>query len=350
MSKWTDEQKKAFANLKDSVRTSLMDLIPTALIKRELGEFEQSVVDTYSNVYGQVAQAVKDKLISKNAAAGLLSYAKTELDVLAKLARKRDELAKKYSLAKALIADIKSATIGFANLSDIMGKVTNDITESVTYVADKFTVSVTQSGKSLASAKSIIDQYRDVVSRTRNFVADMKKLQSLNLNDTLFKQIVDAGLDSGSAIASALAAGGATTVNELNTLYTELGDLGSQLGTSTAEVMYGAGIDASKGLLKGIMSLDEKFKEAAKELAKSFSDSFNAGIAARSSAGLTVDTTAAENLLKTANFSRASTSASTINVTVNAGIGTDGASVGREIVTAIKKYERASGRVFAQAV
>jgi hypothetical protein len=39
----------------------------------------------------------------------------------------------------------------------------------------------------------------------------------------------------------------------------------------------------------------------------------------------------------------------TINLTVNAGIGTNGTQVGREIVDAIKKYERASGPVFASA-
>jgi hypothetical protein len=40
---------------------------------------------------------------------------------------------------------------------------------------------------------------------------------------------------------------------------------------------------------------------------------------------------------------------SVYNVTVNAGMGTDGVSVGREIVKAIKRYERASGPVFAGA-
>jgi hypothetical protein len=39
----------------------------------------------------------------------------------------------------------------------------------------------------------------------------------------------------------------------------------------------------------------------------------------------------------------------TINLTVNAGMGTDGAMVGREIVDAIKRYERLSGPVFASA-
>lgn len=40
---------------------------------------------------------------------------------------------------------------------------------------------------------------------------------------------------------------------------------------------------------------------------------------------------------------------SNINITVNAGIGTNGAQVGEQIVAAIKRYERVSGRVFASA-
>jgi hypothetical protein len=36
-------------------------------------------------------------------------------------------------------------------------------------------------------------------------------------------------------------------------------------------------------------------------------------------------------------------------ITVNAGIGTSGSQVGREIVDAIKKFEKTSGPVFASA-
>jgi hypothetical protein len=39
----------------------------------------------------------------------------------------------------------------------------------------------------------------------------------------------------------------------------------------------------------------------------------------------------------------------TINLTVNAGMGTNGAQVGKEIVDAIKKFEKTSGPVFASA-
>jgi hypothetical protein len=42
-------------------------------------------------------------------------------------------------------------------------------------------------------------------------------------------------------------------------------------------------------------------------------------------------------------------SSTNINITVNAGMGTNGAQLGQEIVSAIKRYERASGPVFASA-
>jgi hypothetical protein len=38
-----------------------------------------------------------------------------------------------------------------------------------------------------------------------------------------------------------------------------------------------------------------------------------------------------------------------ITVNVNAGMGSDGAEIGRQVVDAIKKYERRSGKVFAAA-
>jgi hypothetical protein len=43
------------------------------------------------------------------------------------------------------------------------------------------------------------------------------------------------------------------------------------------------------------------------------------------------------------------TGGSVINLTVNAGMGTNGAEVGREIVEAIKRFERTNGPAFASA-
>jgi hypothetical protein len=40
---------------------------------------------------------------------------------------------------------------------------------------------------------------------------------------------------------------------------------------------------------------------------------------------------------------------STYNITVNAGMGSNGPQIGQEIVAAIRRYERVSGPVFARA-
>jgi len=57
-----------------------------------------------------------------------------------------------------------------------------------------------------------------------------------------------------------------------------------------------------------------------------------------------------DQFIKTLGMSGAgSSSGATFNVTVNAGMGADGVLMGREIVKAIKRYERASGPVFAGA-
>jgi hypothetical protein len=42
-------------------------------------------------------------------------------------------------------------------------------------------------------------------------------------------------------------------------------------------------------------------------------------------------------------------SSTTYNVTVNAGMGADGANIGREIVEAVKVFERRNGPVFSNA-
>ena len=47
--------------------------------------------------------------------------------------------------------------------------------------------------------------------------------------------------------------------------------------------------------------------------------------------------------------SRGGGSMATYNININAGMGADGASIGEQIVTAIRKYERTSGKVFAAA-
>ena len=181
----------------------------------------------------------------------------------------------------------------------------------------------------------------------------MEKLRGMNLNESLFNQILGGGLDSGATAAAALAEGGQAAVDELNSLFAELSSLGTGLGESTAQMLYGTGVDMADGLLAGILSADKKLRDAGTYLAKAFDKSFKAAINSGNTTGLKVDTSVMESI-NTASSMTGFGAASVgqprqFVVNVNAGIGTDGPAVGKAVVDIIKKYERTSGKVWATA-
>lgn len=346
----SDEQKKKLTDIKASIADILTNIIPGPLIKKQLGELESVVVSSFADITKKIDEAVSAGIYSKKNGDALKKYAKTEADVLGDIASRRDKLANRYNLAKSLMAEIKTAVIGFANLSNIMNDVTENVTVTTTRMVGKFSETITTSGKQIASAGMIIDKYRDILGRTKSFKADLEKLQAMKIDTTLYNQILAGGLDGGAAAASALAEGGQSAVDELNSLFADLSSLGTGLGESTAQMMYGTGVDLTDGLLAGILSADKKLKAAATTLATVFSKSFKAAIATGNTKGLTVDMSAMDSINSASSMTGiAPTSSATINVTVNAGLGTDGAAVGKVIVDAIKKYERTSGQVFATA-
>jgi len=350
----TEEQKKFLESVK-TFKTNLAKVLksamPGALATRELGDFERAVVDSFRSIFDQITTGLNDKILSAGAAKALRDYATLVKEELGQIASERDKLAKKLDLAKTLIADTKKAVIGFASLANIMDDVSGNVTRSVSYMVDKFTVTTSSTVQAVANAQTIIDKFRDIVGKTRDFAANLTKLKSMNISSELYSQILAGGLEQGAMVADALVTGGQSAVDELNGLFGELASTGAGLGEQAAQVMYGAGLDLSDGLIAGLLSADEKLKQAAETLARSFRDAFNAGI---SGTGRTVSFTApdvssmfAENAIGS---TYAPASATNININVNAGIGTDGAAVGKAIVDSIRKYERTSGKVFARAV
>jgi hypothetical protein len=343
----SDEQKKKLTDIKASIADILTSIIPGPLIKKQLGELESAVVSSFADITKKIDEAVSAGVYSKKNGDALKKYAKTEADVLSGIAKRRDELANRYNLAKSLMAEIKSAVIGFANLSNIMSDVTENVVNTTTYMADKITVSISESGKQLSSAGSIVDKYKNILTRTQKFVADLGKLSAMGLNATTYKEIIGMGLDAGGAVANTLANTSKQNIDEINKSVSAIAAEGAKLGESSAQMMYGAGLDLTDGLIDGIMTADSKLREAARTLAKAFSTEFKAAFASGNTSNLVVDTSALDTV-GPGTFTGAGVESKghVFNINVTAGIGTDGPAVGKEIVSAIKKYERVSGKVF----
>ena len=235
----------------------------------------------------------------------------------------------------------------------------------------------------------------------------VSKLLQMGLSERALQQVLNAGAETGIAIADQIIAGGSTVVTKVNDLLSSVATVADQVGTSGAQLFYSAGVTQGQSLVDGIKA---SITSAAGEIAALAASLVGATAPVITTASNVVapsvspkpgpkvsPLTTTEKIVKAAGGAQ-STAASrsytamaaamgkirladggivmgptnaligeagpeaviplsgigsklgtTINITVNAGIGTSGAQVGREIVDAIKKYERTSGPVFASA-
>jgi hypothetical protein len=287
-------------------------------------------------------------------------------------------------------------------LEDIRGKFTNfknAIGSTITGILNF--------GKA-AESENFLKGLADQAAQATVFADKVKQLVVLGLNERAIRQVLDAGFEAGSKIADNIIVGGATVVDQVNTLVDSIYNVAEQVGDFGAVAFYDAGVKQAEAMVDGIKVALER---ARGEL-KSIVDSLSTGSGAGDSVGAGAEPTPppkleskklltpkqfeiASNLTKQFGTAAGSYQAlafalqnksirmakggivtgptnaligeagpeaviplsgansvgmgATYNIVVNAGIGTSGSQVGREIVDAIKKFEKTSGPVFASA-
>jgi len=227
-------------------------------------------------------------------------------------------------------------------------------------------------------------------AKAADFGSKVKQLLAMGLSETALQQVLSAGADAGIKIADEIIAGGATVVDQINTLVSATQSVADAVGEAGAAQFYQAGITAGQAMVDGVRAaiaaagfsinvdggivnqgaIDQvnaaiakaksgkgKKKNVTKKERKSIMDlaaSLGVEVPAFAKGGIVTGPTLA--LIGEAGpeavvplSGRNGGMGNTINLTVNAGMGADGASIGREIVDIIKRYERVSGPVFASA-
>ena len=291
-------------------------------------------------------------------------------------------------------------------LDDVRGKFTNfknAIGSTITGILDF--------GKA-AESEDFLKGLADQATKATLFADKVKQLVVLGLNERAIRQVLDAGFDAGSKIADSIIIGGATVVNQVNTLVDSIFNVANQVGEFGAVAFYDAGVKQAEAMVAGIKAALEQARGELKGIVDSLATTAPTGGGAPSGPateerktdtgtklqpGQLLTSTQfakAANVLKTSGTAAASYTAlayalqnktirmakggivtgptnaligeagpeaviplsgansvgmgSTYNINVNAGIGTNGAQVGRDIVEAIRKYERSSGQVFVR--
>jgi TP901 family phage tail tape measure protein len=265
--------------------------------------------------------------------------------------------------------------------------------EAVQIALENLQAAQTSATNSITKKKSFLEVLQDQAALATQFADKVKTLISLGLSESAIGQVLAAGAEAGTAIADEIIAGGATVVTQVNSLVEATASVAEAVGEAAGKQFYQAGIDAGQALVDGVraaiaaagfsIGIDGNItaptqdaepaaaapsgpaKKPAKKPAatpvKAPKPAINQGLLNKFK---NIPMMAAGGIVNTptlAMIGEAGPEAvipltgnnmpmgATYNININAGMGADGAVIGREIVDMIKRYERVSGPVFASA-
>jgi hypothetical protein len=257
-------------------------------------------------------------------------------------------------------------------------------------VADTFNGLIDFSSAATSETGSFLENLIAQSAKAVDFGDKVRTLLAMGLSETAISQVLSAGADVGTKIADEIITGGATIVNQVNTLISATQSVAETVGESAASQFYQTGITAGQALVDGIRAAilasgfifdssgniinplenvpaatpaatkTTKQKSTSKSSApakpavnqgllnklKNIPMMAAGGIVSRPTLAM-IGESGPEAVVPLSG--RNSPISNVYNINVNAGIGTNGAQVGKEIVDAIKRFEKTSGPVFASA-
>ena len=181
---------------------------------------------------------------------------------------------------------------------------------------------------------------RTQVAGIQTYSKDVSTLLTLGLSQDALQAVLDAGGESGAAIAAELIKGGVTTILETNALVESSKVAAAIIGQQAAKQWYGAGVSNAQSYLQGV---EAAFDEAQKRLAKKglkiadikgIAASFSDSLAGPSVTPINMGTPSGGGVDVQGGFS----------INIFGGISTS-AEIGKSVVDAINQYQQVYGPV-----
>jgi TP901 family phage tail tape measure protein len=334
-------------------------LFPT----EQFGQFEGAVVSLERSLYDLLA--AQTELFTAENRQVLETYLRDSANTMRAVGFARDQLAKmieaeqqklqqQIEARQSMFDAVFDRIIGSADISKFRG-----------------------------GAESIIKQLRRSVEQAINFERQLDDLRALGLTDRALAQIEAAGVESGSATARALLRGGAGAIAEVNELYGQLADVAEAQAAAQSSELFDSGIAMAEGLIEGLLSQADQMRVAAEILAAVFEQTFtdavgSAAIQFREPNMAAIEASTREffdwldSLPEMAggeqreirggrvvsgpgtgqvfepssppvDYTQPISGMAPISITINAGMGADGAAIGDLIVKALKEWELRNG-------
>jgi len=177
---------------------------------------------------------------------------------LADIVRARDDVTYRLGLANKRLKDQQDA---YNNVvKDVSSRMngefklgTNILTDTQPYVPEMKFSDV----KTYATG---------VLGRLRSFNSKLQKLRKAGVAPALINEVANLGSAEGSAMADALLDGSSKDISGLNADVAAIAGISNSIGVSTADGMYKAGLDATKGLVAGLLKDQSSLTQAATQI------------------------------------------------------------------------------------
>jgi phage-related protein len=119
-----------------------------------------------------------------------------------------------------------------------------------------------------STTAGIIDQLQRRVSQTKAFTKVMASLRKAGLDDASYKQFIAEGVTS-LPLAENLLAGGKGQIKQIASLQGQLAKASGSFAKTASDDLYGAGVNAAKGIVKGLQSQQAAIGKQMQAIAKS---------------------------------------------------------------------------------
>lgn len=206
------------------------------------------------------ARLARQKIVTSFNVKDLLAGIKVETATLADYARARARMAVKIEKAN------QKLTEAIALRDDYRTAVTDSIKSFGSLVSAQ--AQVIDGVEQALTHSDITGNLKDRLAQIKAFQSNMNILISQGLSNAAYKQLIDAGVETGGQYAAAIVAGGVGAVDQTNLLVGQIDTIANSLGVQTSNRMYQAGVDTARGLVEGLSSLDKELDTAAGKLGK----------------------------------------------------------------------------------
>lgn len=237
------------------------------------GDTVQGMVQAIRTGMAPMRQTMKDllKTVDKNTKA--LSDAEQKA-LTRKLERAQTRLAAKWERMERLTERLTDAQTRLSGLRGQRGAFVGTVREGVSAQAN-----VLNAGR---DAGTIAGSLAVQAQKARQFARVIQRLRRMGYSKGVVMQVASAGIEGGLEVAKALAQADTGTMKSINQDFAAINGVAKDMSRQLGDQMFGAGIRAAEGIVKGLRRRRNAVEEAIVNIAKAMQKALKAALGIRS--------------------------------------------------------------------